>query len=316
QNPGLFLGSLLAAAAEAGRDKVTILADPPMAAFGLWAEQLIAESSGKDGKGLIPIVDEPPATDGTYGPDRLIVYLRRGGELDGLAKDWVAHGTPVGVVECGEGEAGLGAEFFRWELAVAVACHFLGVNAFNQPDVQNAKDRAAAMVKAMRRGKELRVPPRLWKSGQAELSGSGKAPAGAELAEIALWIRGHVGPREVLAVLVYSDPTPALDKALRRARSELRDHQGLTMVPSWGPRYLHSTGQLYKGGPDRFVCLLVSAEPGTDVEIPGWGIGFGQLQRAQAMGDLQALLAGGRRAFGLHFRSRGDLVGFVRALAA
>lgn len=316
-NPGLFLGSLLAAAAGTGRDKITILADAPMAAFGLWAEQLIAESSGKDGKGLIPIVDEPPAADGTYRSDRMIVYLRCGGELDSTVKEWVQRGTPVGVLECDEGEAGLGSEFFLWEAAVAVACHFLGVNAFNQPDVQSAKDRAAALVKSLRRGKALSPPPRLWKAREAELFGPGagrKPPAGQGVEGVVSWIRGQVRQGEVLAILVYSDPTPALEKALRRARGWLRDHEGLTMTPGWGPRYLHSTGQLYKGGPDRFVCLLVSADPQTDLEIPGWGIGFGQLQRAQAIGDLQALLARGRRAFGIHFRSRVRLVEFAQAL--
>ncbi|MGH2625912.1 MAG: bifunctional transaldolase/phosoglucose isomerase, partial [Anaerolineales bacterium] len=317
QNPGLFLGSLLAAAAEAGRDKITVMADPPMAAFGLWAEQLIAESSGKEGKGLVPIVDEPPAADGSYGPDRLIVYLHAGGGLDGSVKNWVKNGTPVAVIECAEGETGLGAEFFRWEVAVAVACHFLGVNAFNQPDVQGAKDRAAALVKTLRQGKSLRLPPRLWKSRHAELFGPGTAPkpaAGSSLEEIGRWIRAQVRLGEVLAVLVYADPTPALDKALRRARASVRDRRELTMVSSWGPRYLHSTGQLYKGGPDRFVSLVVSADPDADLEIPGWGIGFGQLQRAQAVGDLEALLGRGRRAYGLHFRSRARLVEFARAL--
>lgn len=317
QNPGVFLGSLLAAASAAGRDKVTIVADPPLAAFGIWAEQLIAESSGKDGKGLIPIVDEPPAADGRYGADRLIVYLRRGGDLDGSVKEWVGAGSPVVVLECGEAEAGLGAEFFRWQAAVAVACHFLGVNAFDQPDVQSAKDRAAALLEALRRGKALRLPARVWKSRQAELYGQAvrdKPAAGSDLAEIGSWIRAQVHLGEVLVILVYADPTPALDKALRRARASMRDRGELTMVSGWGPRYLHSTGQLYKGGPDRFVCLVVSADPEADLEIPGWGVGFGQLQRAQAAGDLGALLARGRRAFGIHFRSRARLVEFVKAL--
>ncbi|MEX2030016.1 MAG: bifunctional transaldolase/phosoglucose isomerase [Anaerolineales bacterium] len=317
-NPGIFLGAVLAAAAAASRDKVTLLADPPFAEFGIWAEQLMAESSGKSGHGLIPVVGEPPPEAGGYGSDRLLVYLRVGGELDVRVQGWAREGTPLVVLECRKGEAGLGAEFFRWEVAVAVACHFLGLNAFDQPDVQSAKDRAGKLVKALRAGKPLKLPEKIWHAKGSALFGHASAmarpPASSTLPEVMKWLGDWVRDGEVLALLLYSDPDPALERAVLVARAAFRDRRGAPILMGWGPRYLHSTGQLLKGGPDKFVSLIVTADAESDVEIPGWKITFGQFEKAQAVGDLQALLARRRRAFGLHLSSRADVLKVVRAL--
>jgi hypothetical protein len=317
-NPGIFFGAILAAAVAAGRDKVTMLADAPLAEFGIWAEQLLAESSGKSGQGLIPVVGEPPPEAGAYGSDRLLVYLRVGGELDNRVQAWAREGTPLVVLECRTGEAGLGAEFFRWEVAVATACHFLGLNAFDQPDVQSAKDRAGKLVKALRAGKPLKLPEKIWHAKGSTLFGHATAtarpPASSALPEVMKWLGDLVRDGEALALLLYSDTDPALERALLHARAAFRDRRRAPMLLGWGPRYLHSTGQLLKGGPDTFVSLIVTADAESDVEIPGWSISFGQFERAQAVGDLQALLALGRRAFGLHLSSRTQLPGIVMAL--
>jgi transaldolase/glucose-6-phosphate isomerase len=317
-NPGIFFGAVLAAATAAGRDKVTLLADAPFAEFGMWAEQLLAESSGKSGHGMIPVVGEPPPESGAFGSDRLLVYLRVGGELDDRVRAWSQAGTPVVVLECRKGEAGLGAEFFRWEVAVATACHFLGLNAFDQPDVQSAKDRAGKLIKALRAGKPLKLPEVLWHAKGASLFGgtaaAGRPSASSDMPDVLKWLGDLVRDGEAFALLLYSDPDPALERALLQARAAFRDRRRAPILLGWGPRYLHSTGQLLKGGPDKFVSLIVTADPETDIDIPGWKICFGQLERAQAVGDLQALLALGRRAFGLHLSSRGPLPAAVKAL--
>jgi hypothetical protein len=203
-------------------------------------------------------------------------------------------------------------------VAVATACHFMGLNAFDQPDVQSAKDRAGKLIKALRAGKPLKLPEVLWHAKGASLFGgtaaAGRPSASSDMPDVLKWLGDLVRDGEAFALLLYSDPDPALERALLQARAAFRDRRRAPILLGWGPRYLHSTGQLLKGGPDKFVSLIVTADPETDIDIPGWKICFGQLERAQAVGDLQALLALGRRAFGLHLSSRGPLPAAVKAL--
>jgi len=318
ENPGLHLGGLLAAATLAGRDKVTLLADAALVPFGDWAEQLLAESSGKEGKGIIPIVGEPPGAARLYGSDRLLVYVRSDGSLDGRAAGWVKAGIPVITLETSGDAAGLGAEFYRWEFATAVACHCLGVNAFDQPDVQRAKARTQDLLKTFARSGSIPEGQPLWNAPGLAVQGGPpiKELADVEtLAEVFQLITGRVEAHEALAILLYLPPTRALDHSLARLRRSLRE-AGITSTVGFGPRYLHSTGQLHKGGPDRMVFLIVTADPTEDLPVPGAPYSFGVLERAQAMGDLQALLSLGRRAYALNLAGPGGASEFLRAMGA
>ena len=318
ENPGLFLGAILAAAMEAGKDKVTLVADPPLAPFGDWIEQLLAESSGKEGKGIVPIVGEPPGTGRHYGTDRLLVYLRFDGSLDGKAAGWVRAGIPVIVLETSGGPAGLGAEFYRWEFATAVACHGLGVNAFDQPDVQRAKTRTMDLLKAYARTRSLPEPRPLWQSESVTLQGGPDLPglnSASGLSEVVECIASQIRFHETFALLLYLAPGRAWGRPLAALRRNLRE-AGIVSTVGFGPRYLHSTGQLHKGGPDRMVFLMVTADPAEDLAVPGAAYTFGVLEHAQAMGDLQALVGLGRRAYALHLRSPDEAAVVLRTLAA
>jgi len=294
RNPGLFLGALLAAAAQAGRDKITLFADPENESLLGWVEQLLAESSGKDGKGLFPIVGEPPAAPARYGSDRLLVYLRSEGSLDARVDRWVKAGVPVVIVTVEPEAAGLGAEFFRWEVAVAVTCHRLGINAFDQPDVQGAKDatRKALLDRPTQEGAAQDGMP--W-----HLQGSADSPASKadDLVEATASILSRLREGEALVLLAYLPQTPATERALQRIRRDIRDRLGNATMLGFGPRYLHSTGQLFKGGPDRTVLLVLRAPAGRDVPVPGQTYTLGGLMQAQALGDYEAMRSIGRRVY-------------------
>ncbi|MEW6568967.1 MAG: transaldolase family protein [Chloroflexota bacterium] len=319
-NPGLFLGAALSAAAAQGLNHVTFLSDPGLAPLEDWIEQLLAESSGKEGRGLLPIIGEPPGPAAVYRQQpRLMVYLRRDGAHDARLRSWTRAGLPVIVVEVDDGPAGLGAEFFRWEVATAVACHRLGVNAFDQPDVQRAKNRTAELLKSYHRKGFLPELPVVWEGSGIRLVGQRgreKPLEGAGLDQVAGWLLARARPGEALALLLYLSPTPTLARTLSRARRAVRDRWGVTVTPGIGPRYLHSTGQLHKGGPAGLVYVIVTAGVKRNLPIPEAGYTFGTLVSAQALGDLQALLALGRRAFGVHLDRPARAAEFLAALAA
>ena len=287
RNPGLFLGALLAAAWQEGRDKVTLIADPPYESMLAWIEQLLAESTGKEGRGLFPIVGEPPAASQHYRADRLMVYLRVDGGQDDRVNRWVKAGIPVSIVSLGDGVRGLGAEFFRWELATAVACHRMGVNAFDQPDVERAKQAARKSLQGGMGGRRPHQDPTTpGPSGDRRDLDKAVASALAAMRE-----------GDVFVVLTFSPRTPATERALRSVRRHVRDRTGNATMIGFGPGYLHSTGQLFKGGPDRLVALVLHAPSGEDVPVPGTDYRLGDLFRAQALGDVEAMRALGRRVF-------------------
>jgi transaldolase / glucose-6-phosphate isomerase len=269
-NSALQIGTAVASLAQAGRDKLTWLLSPDIGAFGGWVEQLIAESTGKRGRGIAPVVDEPPESVDAYGPDRTFVNLRTRGDSTHAARvrEVVAAGHPVIEIEIG-GPRDLGAEMWRWELATAVAGAVLGINAFDQPDVEAAK-KAARLAMESEGGIE-------WpEEGPHEL------------------FRG-AGPPELVALLLYVHADDAARSALDAARRKLLDEQHVATSVGFGPRYLHSTGQLHKGGPPGLRALIVLEEGEDDVGIPGSRFGFARLIAAQAMGDANALEAAGRR---------------------
>jgi hypothetical protein len=314
-NPGLFLAAVLGAAASAGRDKVTFVADPPLVALPEWIEQLIAESSGKAGRGIFPIVGEPLGPAESYGADRLLVYLRQDGSLDRHVQRWTGAGLPVVVTEVGPGAAGIGAEFLRWEFATAVVCHLLGVNAFDQPDVQRAKDRAGVVLRS-RKATGLPEGEQAWEGDGIRVWAHHLFPPQTTLEDVWRTILEQLGERETLAFLVYLAPSPATTRSLTRLRKLVRDRSGRATMLGYGPRYLHSTGQLFKGGPDRLVSIYLVGPADPDVDVPGKENTLGALWRAQAVGDFEAMHSLGRRTYAFVIDSMQRLEAIEAALSS
>ena len=264
-NPGVRLGAVLGAAAAGGRDKLTLVLPPPLAALGSWIEQLIAESTGKDGRGIVPVEGEPLGPPEVYGDDRLFVAY---GDHEGLAA-LEGAGHPVVRLPVEDAER-LGAEFYRWELATAVAGCLLGVQPFDEPNVQQAKDATARIL------------------GSSEPA---ESPSTASASEVL----ASVQPGDYIALQAFLPRSEANIEALQAARARLRDRYRVAATAGFGPRFLHSTGQLHKGGPNSAVCIQIVRDEDDDLAIPGRSASFGELQRAQALGDLESLLALGRR---------------------
>ncbi len=305
-NPGLFLGAVMGAAARNGRDKLTLIADPGWEAFCDWVEQLVAESSGKGGKGILPVVAEPPESARVYADDRLLVYLRSEGKYDRRLRGWVRGNVPVVVLELQNDVGSLGSAFFQWEIATAVACHLIDVNAFDQPDVQRAKDRTMDLLKTYKRKGALPQPKTLWSEDGISLWGSGDDPYDADADSLEALLRSIFVDREdlsYLAFLLYLHQGSVSMKQLERVRRAILKRLGVASTVGFGPRYLHSTGQYHKGGPDTGLFVLVASDPVRDVAVDSEAKSFSVLERAQAIGDFQALLSLNRRAYGLHLDS-------------
>ena len=273
-NPGAALGAMMAAMARAGRDKVTLLTSPALASFGLWVEQLLAESTGKEGTGLVPVAGEPLAPPTAYGTDRVFVSLRlrgdRNASLDRTVSALQRAGHPVFSLNLKD-RYDLGGEFFRWEFATAIAGHALGIHPFDQPNVQESKDNTGRVLK--------------------EVETQGRFPSLPSLtAKQALTqLLEQTAPNRYLAILAYTTPTAQIEVALRALRKAIMVRHRIATTAGYGPRYLHSTGQLHKGGPNSglFLELVDTMKP--DVPVPEKFYTFGTLAQAQAIGDLQSL---------------------------
>lgn len=290
-NPGLRLGAALGELTLAGRDKVTFFVPRALAALPSWIEQLIAESTGKDRKGIVPIVDEPPGTVDAYGRDRVFAHVRMTGgdtpDLEASIRALEAAGHPVIHTELTE-KADLGQEFFRWEVAVAAAGAVLGIQPFNQPDVQLAKDLAQ---QAMQRGSAATQP----RTGKAAMPDEVAADQREVLVgALRTWLV-TARPGDYVGIHAYLAPTGATTAALQALRQTLRDRLRVATTVGYGPRFLHSTGQLHKGGPDSGLFLQIVDDPSHDLAVPETDYTFGALIRAQALGDLAALRQRGRR---------------------
>ena len=277
ENPGAALGAFLGAGAAAGRWLLTLLVPRRLEAFGLWAEQLIAESTGKHGKGILPIAGEPAGAAASYGDDRLFAHLRLGtepdAEVEALAARLRAAGQPVWDLELAE-VTDLGGQMFVWQLATAVAGHLLGIHPFDQPDVQAAKSRTHEALSAWER--------------------DGALPAVEAATDLAAEI-ARERPAYV-ALLGYLAPADELETAVQALRAALLDRHRVATTFGYGPRYLHSTGQLHKGGPAGGLHVQILPREVSDLPIPGRRYGFATLAAAQADGDLQALAGAGKRA--------------------
>jgi len=293
------LGVTMGDNAAAGRDKLTLVIDRSLESLGLWIEQLIAESTGKEGTGILPVNGEPLGPPDVYGNDRLFVSISLGRvsentQLEALA----AAGHPIVYRELND-LYDLGAEFFTWEFATAVAGWRLGINPFDQPNVQEAKDATKELLTAFTRHGQLN--PRNTVASDESIAIYG--PDDAEKAEsVANVLRDHLAtikPGSYIAFLNYIEETPETDRQFQALRTQLRDSTHCATTVGYGPRFLHSTGQLHKGGPDTGVFFQIIANDAVDFAIPGEPYTFAILKQAQALGDFRALVKRGRRVIGI-----------------
>ena len=276
-NPAAWLGAAMGTLASQGRDKLTLVTSSSLASLGLWVEQLIAESTGKEGRGIVPVAGEPPADPAYYGDDRQFVYARLEGddnaETDAAIERIRASGQPVVRLDLRD-RYDVGAEFYRWEFATVVAGAILGIHPFDQPNVQQAKDLTDRVLN--------------------ELTASGRMPSadpGGSFEQVLSTVR----PADYLAIMAYLRQTPEVDRALAHLRRAVTRKHRIATTLGYGPRFLHSTGQIHKGGPDNGLFLQLTAAHADDAPIPGAMYTFGALADAQALGDLRALQEIGRR---------------------
>jgi len=309
RNPGLVLGAVLGEAALQGRDKLSLIADLPVCSFGAWLEQLITESSGKQGRGIIIVDGEPLVGPESYADDRLFVYLRQSGKFEAAITGLRAAGHPVLEFLIPDSYS-LIPEFYRWEFATAIACHILGVNAFDQPDVQDNKERTKVKITAYSQCGELEEGKAVWEKGGARIY-SPSPVQGADLGEVFSHFLATARQHDYVAINAYLPCNEETFAALTQIRLAIRAKTGCATMVGFGPRFLHSTGQLHKGGPGTGLFLQITADPLEDLEIPGQDMTFGTLQRAQALGDYEALVARGRPILRVHLPA----VGMVKDLA-
>ncbi len=298
-NPGLVLGAALGELTLAKKDKVTFLCSRSLAAFPSWIEQLIAESTGKDRKGIIPVANEAMASAEKYGADRFFVYLRlegdEGHETDRQVAALEANGHPVARIDLGD-KRDLGQEFFRWEVAVAAAGAVIGIHPFNQPDVQLAKDLAKKAMADNADGKK--------RSAMVKEEVSASDPEALQRA-VSSWL-GKSKARDYVVVQAYLNPTPEHSTTLQAIRASLRDRLRLATTFGYGPRFLHSTGQLHKGGPNSALVLQIVDQPADSLAVPETNYTFDALIRAQAVGDFTALKRRRRRVLRVNLGSDTD----------
>jgi transaldolase/glucose-6-phosphate isomerase len=306
-NPGVVLGTVLGVLGKSGRDKVTVVASPGIADFGAWLEQLLAESTGKHGKGLIPVDAEPLGTPQVYGQDRLFVYLRLAGEADARQDEAVAEieraGHPVvhiAVTDCYH----IGQEFFRWEFATAVAGSLLGINPFDQPDVEASKDKTRELTSAYELSGQLPTEAALFEEDGLTLFADEKNRKAIEnattLVECLAAHFGRIKEGDYCALLAYVERNARHRDALQDIRVLIRDRKRVATCLGFGPRFLHSTGQAYKGGPNTGVFLQITCDDPADVQVPDQKYTFGVVKAAQARGDLDVLAERDRRVLRIH----------------
>jgi hypothetical protein len=302
-NPGLALGALMAAGAQHGRDKLTLVLPPQLASFGLWVEQLVAESTGKSGKGVVPIDGErTPPGDGSTDRVAVVMSLGQAGG-DSSAPPEPAETIPTARLEVPDVNA-LGGEFLRWEIATAAAGRLLGINPFDEPNVQQAKDATRALLDVYVHERRLPVPEPAASVGGARLSVSRAALEQLNGASADTFLR-LLRSGDYFSLLAYLPPDDQqFQTSLEDFRNEVRERTGCATNFGYGPRYLHSTGQLHKGGPNTGVFIVLTAEPSSDLDIPDQPFTFGVLAMAQALGDFQSLDRMDRRALYVHLPRR------------
>jgi len=311
ENPGVILGAILGVAHNLGRDKLTIFASPVIHDLGAWLEQLIAESTGKAGRAIIPVDREAPRAPAAYGNDRVFVYLRLDTAPNAAQDTAVAAleraGQPVVRIRV-EDIYNLGQEFFRWEIATAVAGAIIGINPFNQPDVEASKIAARKLTGEYEQTGKLPAETPFFEEVGIKLftdvrnAAALRAAIGAK-PSLAAYLKAHldrVKPGDYFALLAYIEMNEANEKALQAARHAVLDAKRVATCLGFGPRFLHSTGQAYKGGPNSGVFLQVTCDDATDLPVPGQKYTFGVVKAAQARGDFEVLVGRHRRVLRMH----------------
>jgi len=324
-NPGLVLGTILGVAATQGVDKLTLVASPGIHDLGAWLEQLIAESTGKQGKGIIPVDREAVGAPSVYGADRVFAYLRLEDAPDAAQDAAVAAlekaGEPVITIRVAT-KYDLSEEFIRWEVATAIAGAVIGINPFNQPDVEASKIATKALTSEYEKTGQLPAEAPFFEGegvklfADAKNAGALKTAAGSS-PSLSSYLKAHLGrlrPGDYFGLLAYVEMNAAHETALQKARHRVRDTRGVATCLGFGPRFLHSTGQAYKGGPDTGVFLQVTCDDERDLQVPGQKYTFGLVKSAQARGDFQVLAERNRRALRVHIGS--DVAAGLRALDA
>jgi glucose-6-phosphate isomerase len=317
QNPGAVLGAILGTLGNLGRNKVTIITSPGIHDLGAWLEQLIAESTGKIGKGLIPVDREALGAPEVYGNDRVFVHLRLANEPDIAQKQKLdalrTAGHPVVEIELAD-TYDLGQEFFRWEIATAVAGSILKINPFNQPDVEASKIVTRQLTEAYEKTGKLPEESPIFDQGGIKLfadernAANLKGLAGSDRS-LTGFLRAHlsqINPGDYMALLAYIEMNSAHEETLQAMRHAVRDRKHVATCLGFGPRFLHSTGQAYKGGPNSGVFLQITCDDANDLPVPGQKYTFGTVKAAQARGDFQVLADRKRRALRVHLNTNVD----------
>ena len=310
ENPGVSLGLLLGTCANHGFDKLTLIVSPRIYDLGAWLEQLIAESTGKRGHAVIPVDRETVSPPNVYSQDRIFAYVRLASApddaQDAAVEALVAAGRPVVRLDVAD-PYGLAGEFFRWEIATAVAGSVMGINPFDQPDVEASKIVTRKLASEFEATGTLSgEDPVLADDGMTFFTDEPNAAAlrrEAESATAASWLKAHldrIGEGDYFAVLAYIAMNKAHESRLQNIRMRVRDRRGIATCLGFGPRFLHSTGQAYKGGPNTGVFLQITSDDAADLPVPGARYTFGIVKTAQARGDFQVLLERGRRALHVH----------------
>jgi transaldolase / glucose-6-phosphate isomerase len=323
KNPGVILGTILGVAANHGRDKITIFTSPGISDLGAWLEQLIAESTGKVGKGIIPVDREKIGKPAVYGNDRVFAYLRLAREnnraMDAAVTALEKAGHPVVRIVLGT-KFDLGQEFFRWEIATAAAGSIIGINTFNQPDVEASKIETRKLTSEYEATGKLPSEAPFFEDQGLKLFADEKNAAAlknnSNLAEVLRAHLGRIGAGDYFALLGYIQMNDAHEKSLQAIRHQVRDAKKSATCLGFGPRFLHSTGQAYKGGPNSGVFLQLTCDDAADIPVPGQKFTFGIVKAAQARGDFSVLSDRDRRALRIHLGKnvKGDLAKLAKAV--
>ncbi len=318
--PGVRFGAAIGALAKLGRDKLTIVTHPAIEAFGAWAEQLIAESTGKSGTGIVPIEGEPPGAPSAYGSDRVFVYVGAGlPDAPAAIEPWLSSLAAAGhpVIRLAMSDAlDIGEQFYLWEIATAAAGAVLGIDAFDQPNVQESKDNTKRLLaEFVSQGSFSEPEPRVRTDGALvlPLSGSRGTALGTDLDSAVAAVAEQIKAGDYVAFNAYVPMDDDDRTALRRIRTMVRDALKVATTVGFGPRFLHSTGQLHKGGPNEGVFFQITYDPPFDLAIPGM-VGFKTLQRSQSLGDFESLDKRDRRGVRVHLQ--GDVKDGLAALAS
>jgi len=322
ENPGARLGAAIGILAAAGRDKLTFVTTAPISSLGLWTEQLVAESTGKEGKGIVPIAGEALGSPSAYSDDRIFVYVytqgREDGDVEAKLKALESAGHPVLRARLHDA-LDLGEEFFLWEFATAIAGRFLGIDPFDQPNVQESKDNTKRLLGEFNKNGKLPEQQVVFKGDAVSVfadSPATFAPAksGDNLAEVIAAQLSQVRAHDYVALTAYIEENPTHEALIQQIRLAIRDRWKVATTTGYGPRFLHSTGQLHKGGADNGVFLQITAHPAGDIKIPGESFTFGLLKDAQSLGDYQSLAQRHRRAVRLELGA--NVEAGLRALLA